>query len=47
MNKCCKKAKGKEVEISSPRQPILKKGRRIQFIDELKETQTPNIPTTR
>jgi hypothetical protein len=41
------KGKGKEVEGSSPSQPVLKKGRRLQFTDEPKETQTPNRPTTR
>jgi hypothetical protein len=41
------KIKGKEIEVYSPVQPILNKGRRIQFTDEPKETQTPNGPTTR
>jgi hypothetical protein len=41
------KGKGKEIEGPSPSQPVLKKGRRLQFTDEPKETQTPNRPTTR
>jgi hypothetical protein len=32
------KRKGKEVEGYSPSQPVLKKGRRLLFTDEPKET---------
>jgi hypothetical protein len=41
------KRKGKEVEGSPPSQPFPKKGRKILFTDEPKETQTPRRPTTR
>jgi hypothetical protein len=41
------KGKGKEVEGSPPSHPVPKKGRKLLFTDEPKETQTPRRPTTR
>jgi hypothetical protein len=41
------KRKGKEVEGSSPSQSVLKKGRRLLFNDEPKETHAPSKPVTR
>ena len=42
-----KKGKGKEVEYSPPIHPVPKKGRKLLFTDEPKETQTPRRPTKR
>jgi len=41
------RGKRKEVEGSSPSQPVMKKVRRLQFTYEPKETQKSNNPTTR